>query len=1043
MVAKFKLIVSGLITLSLTTGTTYAAAPFSPDNQPLGYIGAVELDTTTLEQGAHAYRGWYENGAWQGDLIEYTVTHTGSMSTSIDLTGLQPKQSESGNGENWSAHVGFASQGDLYWHEDRKILLGTGNGQKAFRWGQLSKAEKELIDPVAESKNAPTSVILNFLRGDQSNEYPEGALRQRFSILGDIIHSNPEYVAAPNNSIADSGYVGFTNNNSNRTPTVYVGANDGMLHAFNANDGSELWAYVPSMVIGNLSRLAGRPYAHTYFVDGGITVMDARFDGAWHTVLAGSLGAGGKGMFLLDVTSPNLSTEYANSGSDKKVLWEIDNSDKDIGFIFGETTIAKLNDGRWYAINGNGVSSENGKAVLLLIDLESGNVKKISTESGGSRSPNGLSAPALVDVDRNGTADVAYAGDIDGDMWKFDLWDESSSAWNVAYKLFDGDSSQPITVAPDVGGHPTDGHLVLFGTGRLYTVEDVTDTSTQSLYGIQDNDEDPGNGNRLTRTLSPDTDYISGEFAETVRTYNTAATLDWTIYNGWQIDLPAGERMITAPILRGGRIKATITNPDGYSNWLIEATYDQGAYEQNTIYDLNRNGALEDTDQVDNNGNGELGDREDIPMAWQRETGTMSQVTVARIGRGYDTLFLNYLNPPLVQGADQSQGCVGDCEGGLEGGHFDVSTDTKWALGTESHHHLYDDHYDTTYIDWVEPASTGLKNIPETLSNKDQQFIVLVANGDLSPGITITVGKINYNIVEYQEMLHRKLAKWDGVDDNKLKDDNGNSLIFTKSDLDKGATVRFTMNSRAIINGGLHPTGNGCVNQDENVTNDRWRNGSPVVQIVDRALFASGKGKAIDKLHVQKPIDLVESMVLSNGKTVILKDDINSNGVIEADAPDYEAYGGLVTKDEKGFLYEGLIHWHFGGNSCYGSPEWLIDLADELGSIPLELYQSMLEQYGFGTVEDLLAYLETLEACKNMKKGCKDTYQEMMALYEIGELVGSTPTSTGGGVGGTLPGVDDLTGAPVVIEGGISEGGLTSGPNFTTGRRTWADLVEN
>ena len=168
---------------------------------------------------------------------------------------------------------------------------------------------------------------------------------------------------------------------------------------------------------------------------------------------------------------------------------------------------------------------------------------------------------------------------------------------------------------------------------------------------------------------------------------------------------------------------------------MLEATFDQGAYASDSIYDLNRSSTLDDEDQVDNNSNSQLGDPEDVPMAWQRETGTMSQVTVARLQQGYDTLFLNYLNPPLVQSVNQSEGCVGDCEGGLEGGHFDVSTDTTWAGGTQSHSHLYDDLYDTTFIDWVSPAKTGLKNIAEAVSSSSQEFIVLVANGDLSPGI--------------------------------------------------------------------------------------------------------------------------------------------------------------------------------------------------------------------------------------------------------------------------------------------------------------------
>lgn len=1044
MTRKFRLIRSTLIATLLSTGAAYAAAPFTPANQPLGYIGPVELSDNDLKEGANAYRGWFENGSWQGDLIEYTVTSTGSMSTSIDLTGLQPKQ---GGSENWSAHVVFASQDASYWNDERKIILGTGDGQTAFRWSNLSNAQQKLVDPAAEASNAPSSMILDFLRGDRSNEFPEGAggLRQRFSILGDIIHSNPEYVAVPSGGYFETSYVNFVNTNAGRRPTVYVGANDGMLHAFDANDGSELWSYVPSMVVDNLIRLAGRPYAHTYFVDGGLTIQDAVISGAWKTVLVGSLGAGGKGVFVLDVTSPELTSESLTSGSDKKVMWEIDDSDTDIGYIFGESTIAKLNDGRWYAVNGNGVSSEDGMAVLLAIDLETGDVRKISTGSGDPGAPNGLAPPALVDTNNDGIADIAFAGDIDGDMWKFDLSATSHSGWNVAYKLYDGQESQPITIAPDVANHPKGGFQVLFGSGRLYTLQDITDTSTQSLFGIHDVGFDPGSANQIARVLSEDTDYISGDYAETVRTYATSVGIDWSLYNGWQIDLPPGERLITSPILRGGRLKSTITNPNGYSNWLLEATFDQGAYENESIYDLNRSSTLDDDDQVDNNSNGELGDPEDVPMAWKRETGTMSQVTVARLQQGYDTLFLNYLNPPLVQGVNQSEGCVGDCVGGVEGGHFDVSTDTTWAGSTQSHSHLYDDLFNITYVDWVNPAKTGLKNIPEAVASDDQEFIVLVANADLSPGVTVTVGNTDYNVVEYQRMLHEKLAAWNGS--GPLTDGNGQSLILTMNDLTaNGGTVRFTMGSRAIINGGLHATGNGCVNQDENVTNDRWRNGSLVVQLVERSHFTSGP--ALDRLHVQQPSDLLGQLILSNGNTVILKNDHNDNSLIESAAPHYEAAGGLVVKDSGEFIYEGAVHWHYGGNSCYGDAAWLFELAQELGRVPEELYKAMLLQYGYETFEKLVEDLELFEVCKNKKEnqgGCKETYEALLMLYELGLLVNQQqpPNTEEGGTEGGEPssGFEDLTGEPVVIEGGVSEGGLTSGPNFDIGRRTWTDLL--
>ncbi|MCH7881595.1 MAG: PQQ-binding-like beta-propeller repeat protein, partial [Proteobacteria bacterium] len=489
---KFTLLKLKLLAASLLLSQVYAAASFTPDFQPLGYIGPIELSNVNLANGSKAYRGWFENAAWQGDLIEYDVSSTGALTTSIDLTGPSPVAGATTT--NWSAHVQFATN-ELtagYWNTGRQIFTYTGSSQVAFRWSNLSTSQKQAVDLTAYNSGATFSSILNFVRGERINEYPTGNLRLRFSVLGDIIHSNPEYVGAPEADIVDSSYVSFVNANVNRAPRVYVGANDGMLHAFDALTGDEVWAYIPSMVIGNVSKLAGRSYLHSYFVDGGLTVQDAFFGSAWHSVLVGSLGGGGKGLFALDVTHPDLSSENFSGGNDKKVLWELDGvTDNDMGYIFGATTVTQLNDGKWYAINGNGVSSVNGIAVLYLVDIQTGVVTKISTGSGAKGKPNGLAAPALVDTDNDGMADIAYAGDIDGDMWKFDLTGSSPAAWKVAYKLYNGVGTQPITVAPDVANHPQSGHLVLYGTGRLYTAADIIDTSVQALYGIWDTGSAP------------------------------------------------------------------------------------------------------------------------------------------------------------------------------------------------------------------------------------------------------------------------------------------------------------------------------------------------------------------------------------------------------------------------------------------------------------------------------------------------------------------------------------------------------------------------
>ncbi len=1046
MKIQFTFLRMTVLSTALLISQAYAAAVFTPASQPLGYIGPIELSTTDLTNGATAYRGWFENGGWQGDLIEYSVTNTGAMSTSIDLTGAIPATGSTTT--NWSAHVQFAAnQTASYWDTGRKILLGNGTNQVAFRWSSMTVAQKQAVDLFAYNNSAASSDIVDFLRGERANEYPSGPLRPRYSVLGDIIHSNPEYVGRPEASHPESSYTTFVNNNASRAPRVYVGANDGMLHAFDAVTGNEVWAYIPSMVVDNLSRLAGRPYTHAYFVDGSLTAQDAYFNSSWHTVLAGSLGGGGKGLFALDVTSPALSSETASTGADRKVLWELDAAgDNDLGFIFDASTIAQLNDGKWYAINGNGVSSTNGIAKLYLVNIETGAVTKISTSSGSSTAPNGLAATALVDTDGDGKADLAFAGDIDGDMWKFDLTGATPGSWNLAYKLYDGADTQPITSAPDVAIHPQSGLLVFFGTGRLYTADDIIDTNIQALFGIQDTGSAPGTGNRLARVLSADTAYTGGGFTETVRTYATAAAIDWGTYNGWKVELPAGERLVTPLALRAGRVKSMITNPDGLSNWLLEVTYDEGATADNSIYDLDRSGVLDEVDRVDNNTDGDLDDPEDIPMAWQRETGAMSQVTIARLAQGFDTLFLNFLNPPLVQPL-----CTGECILGIEGGHFDVDTDSP-TLGdgldgkTDGHLHEYDDKLNLTYLDYFDINVNGggagkLYNVTEVGINGGDKFIVVLSNADFSPGAEITIKDKTYNVVEYQAMIHKQLAAWDGT--GSLKDPDGNSLVYSLSSIrGSGGTLRNTFDSRAIISGGLHPTKTGCVNGADSETNGRWRNGALTMQLIDLEIFWSG-GPALDDLDVQTPDDLLPYVVLTDGTTVMLQEDLNNDGDIDTGAPDYEAYGGLIAKDNDDFFYESTVFWHYSG-VCYGDPDWEKDVAFATGQISQELFDKILGEAGFADLDALIARIAVLEAlnCKDIKEkdgGCKDEYKELAELFELSKLItdGSNPPPGQR----TITGVDGIGGVPVIVSGGGGSGGLTSGPNFNTGRRTWIDIL--
>ncbi len=409
----------------------------------------------------------------------------------------------------------------------RTIKMVKGTGLTDFTWSNLTTAQKTALnrDPDVNN-NADTlgSARIDFLRGDRTKE--GSTFRKRSSVLGDIVGSKPvtvrgaRYLTGHANRIegTDKKYEDFVTAQQSRKPMVYVGANDGMLHGFNANTGVEEFAFVPTAVFQHLNALTGTGYGeatHRFFVDGSPVVADVFIGGKWRTVLVGTLAAGGKSMFALDVTDPENIT----------LLWEF-NEDKlaasgyqaKLGYTFSQPTIARLHNGKWAAVVGNGYAaagSESGKAALLIIDMEKGTLTKDLVVQGATGVANGMSTPKLADINGDGIADYAYSGDLQGNVWRFDLAPDNSDTSNpflrkvaprsgeasfagfqvsfggsALFSAIDGSSNrQPITAAPSVVRHPTGkGYIIVVGTGRFYADGDkngLTD-STQSIYGVWD-----------------------------------------------------------------------------------------------------------------------------------------------------------------------------------------------------------------------------------------------------------------------------------------------------------------------------------------------------------------------------------------------------------------------------------------------------------------------------------------------------------------------------------------------------------------------------
>ena len=444
----------------------------------------------------------------------------------------------------------------------------------------------------ANQSNAGGAPLVNFLRGERTNE--GGAddtskyFRQRARVLGDIVNSEAVYVKEPVYNYTDAGYATFKSNPAiaGRTKMVYVGGNDGMLHAFDATTGDEVWAYIPSMLLSKLYRLADKFYAsnHQYFVDGTPTVGDVKFaDGTWHTILVGGLNAGGRGYYALDVTDP----------ASPKALWEFSSTDNaNLGLSVGRPEITKLANGKWtvmFTSGYNNVSPGNGQGYLFILDAEMGQAATgfpiaISTGVGSDTAsvtgvcatapcPSGLGQiRAWVDNTRyDNTTTKVYGGDLYGNVWRFDVNNTFGAVGLEAQLLATlfGPSGMPqsITAKPELGN--VDGRSVVFvGTGRYLGGLDLNNTETQSIYAIKDSGGSTSLGNPrsnigatgfVQQTLTADTcgTSILCVSGSQIRTGSTN-TVNFASHQGWFVDLPASlERSTSDPQLALGTLAVT------------------------------------------------------------------------------------------------------------------------------------------------------------------------------------------------------------------------------------------------------------------------------------------------------------------------------------------------------------------------------------------------------------------------------------------------------------------------------------------------------
>ncbi|MBS0340458.1 MAG: hypothetical protein JSS56_08010 [Proteobacteria bacterium] len=433
---------------------------------------------------------------------------------------------------------------------------GSDNGKLSatpFRWAQLAPWQKAALD----NGDSLGPQRLDYLRGERAGEQSHGgSFRDRDSRQGDSVNSGLWHLPGRPQSASESA----------RAPMLFLGSNGGMLHAFSADTGAELFAYVPQGAYAGLASLTRPSYRHQYLVDGSPWTADmAGESGRSRTLLAGFMGAGGRGYFVLDVTDPIDGQDEGAAAPRVVVLDTSAGDDPDIGLITAtpvrETTgtwqIARLNNGRWALIIGNGYASGRQQAVLLVQFLDG--PRELLKLPAGAAGNNGLSAARLADLDGDQTPDIAYAGDLQGRLWKFDLASRDPGQWTVALGgkalLTARDSNgkaQPITAAPLVVPHPAGGRMVVFGTGRLLDDADRGDDATQSVYGILDTDDNglaPADRSSLVQQAiaSKPVGTTSGRTLWT-SSDNPAPTKAQAASRGWFLDLPVtGERIVANP----------------------------------------------------------------------------------------------------------------------------------------------------------------------------------------------------------------------------------------------------------------------------------------------------------------------------------------------------------------------------------------------------------------------------------------------------------------------------------------------------------------
>lgn len=533
---------------------------------------SVSYTASELTNTSHAFIATFEAKHWSGDLVAYPIENGSITEDSPSWKANQQLKQKSA-----ASRVIFTmdSDGSKRVFSEPAALTGSSGG---LSQSQITALLANYPADSAEADKLPyAKALVKYLRGDTTYEAESSkvpglgtAFRTRNGPLGDNVHSTPVY------GVSAGDGKGF----------VIFGANDGMVHVLDASNGQELFAYIPSTSYQNLSSLASQSYAHKYFVDGAIKVVNVPVGDTTKTIAVGTFGLGAQGAWALDLTNlSNLSNTQASASS--HLLWELTDADAaQIGYMPNAPAIFSAVSGdasKWVAVFGNGYNASkpdghadsSGEGVLLVVDLLTGNLErtlatkqKAANDPTGNSRPNTLTEPVVADADLDGVGDYLYAGDLFGNVWKVDIGGDSIDSWAFSPTTSGGapkplfkavsreGTAQPITVRPSVAHHPDGGLLVLVGTGKYVETTDtsVTGQATQSVYALWDKPNrttDITRSTLLQQTLVNEITNVTPHQRETSKN-----AIDWSQHDGWYLDLyyngkNSGERMNSRILITG------------------------------------------------------------------------------------------------------------------------------------------------------------------------------------------------------------------------------------------------------------------------------------------------------------------------------------------------------------------------------------------------------------------------------------------------------------------------------------------------------------